>query len=294
MTETRGDPRPLRALLVEDSRLDAELLRVQLERLYPAIALEVTHDEQAFLAALARGGWDLLLSDYELAGFTGADALEHRNRIAPHTPFVFVSGVIGEDNAVELLKRGATDYVSKARLERLGPVLRRALREADDRLGRETAERQLRHADITFARIVDSMRDYAVILLDDAGRVQFWNRAAGTIFGYASEEIVGRSAALIYGPDGEAALQAELREARERGKAGDNRWMVSRDGRRLWAEGAVTALQDENGRAGGFCKLVHDASGVRSSCDSTARKRSLAWLARSASSLARRSASASR
>jgi len=261
MNDTAPDPRALRALLLEDSRLDAELLQVALQRLYPAAALELVRDEAGFIAALEQGGWDLVLSDYELSGFTGADALEHRNRIAPTLPFVFVSGVIGEDNAVELLRRGATDYVGKARMERLGPVLQRALREADERKARALAERQLRHADITFARIVDSMRDYAVILLDDAGRVQFWNRAAGSIFGYTSQEIVGRSASILFpGPDPEATLQAELREARNRGKAGDNCWLVARDGRRLWAEGAVTALEDENGRPGGFCKLVHDAT----------------------------------
>lgn len=257
------DPRPLRALLVEDSRLDAELLQLRLERLYPNVRLEVARNEQDFLAALERGGWDIVLSDYELAGFTGADALEHRNRVAPHTPFVFVSGVIGEDNAVELLKRGATDYVGKARLERLGPVLQRALSEAGERQARQLAERQLRHADITFARIVDAMRDYAVILLDDTGRVQFWNRAAGAIFGWTSAEIVGRSAAILFADDdaeGLAALQAELASARSQGKAGDNRWMVARDGRRLWAEGSVTALENEDGRPGGFCKLVHDAT----------------------------------
>lgn len=255
------DARKLRALLLEDSRLDAELLQVQLQRIYPAVQLELVRNEAAFTEALERGGWDLVLSDYELAGFTGGDALEHRNRIAPELPFVFVSGVIGEDNAVELLRRGATDYVGKARLERLGPVLRRALREADERQARALAERQLRHADITFARIVDSMRDYAVILLDDTGRVQFWNRAAAAIFGYDAQEIVGRSASVLFpGPHADEALRAELREARSRGKAGDNRWLVTRDGRRLWAEGAVTALEDENGRPGGFCKLVHDAT----------------------------------
>src|SRR3569623_27447 len=143
-----ADTRTLRALLVEDSRLDVELLRVQLERSSPNVRLEVLRDESAFVDALGGGGWDLVLSDYELPGFTGADLLEHRNRIAPEVPFIFESGVIGEDHAVGLLKRGATDYVSKARLARLAPVLRRALREADDRRGRDAAARQLRHADI--------------------------------------------------------------------------------------------------------------------------------------------------
>lgn len=263
MSEPEGaDGRPLRALLVEDSRLDAELLRVQLERCYPQVQLEVVRDEAAFLAALEAGGWDLVLSDYELPGFTGADLLEHRNRVAPATPFVFVSGVIGEDNAVELLKRGATDYVSKARMARLGPVLRRALREVDDRRGRDLAERQLRHADMTFAKVVDTLRDYAVILLDTEGRVQFWNRAARAIFGWDAAEVLGRSAALLFPADAdpERALQAELEVARSRGKASDNRWLVAKDGRRLWAEGAVTELEGEDGGPGGFCKLVHDAT----------------------------------
>lgn len=263
MSEIRGAAGPaLNALLVEDSRLDAELLGVQLERAWPGVRLEVVRDESAFAEALATGGWDVVLSDYELPGFSGADVLEHRNRIAPEVPFIFVSGVIGEDNAVELLKRGATDYVSKSRLARLGPVLQRALREAEDRRGRELAERQLRHADIIFARVVDGLRDYAVILLDDDGRIQFWNQAARTIFGYETAEVLGRSAAMLFPPEAqpEGALAGELREARAHGKASDDRWMLARGGRRLWAEGVVTALENDEGRPGGFCKLVHDGT----------------------------------
>jgi PAS domain S-box-containing protein len=256
------DPRPLRALLAEDSRLDTELLRVQLERAYPQVQLEVVRQEAAFLHALGGAGWDVILSDYELPGFTGADLLAHRNRVAPATPFVFVSGVIGEDNAVELLKNGATDYVSKSRLPRLAPVLRRALREVDERRAREHAERQLRQADLKFHRVVDALRDYAVMLLDEQGRIRFWNRAARTMFGYEAHEVVGQSAALLFAPeDGpEEALRQEMQSARARGKASDNRWLVAREGRRLWAEGVLTALQDEEGGAGGFCKLVHDGT----------------------------------
>lgn len=263
MSEAQAaDGRMMRALLVEDSRLDAELLRVHLERAWPRVELEVLREETAFVDALRQGGWDVILSDFELPGFTGAELLDHRNRLAPATPFIFVSGVIGEDNAVELMKRGATDYVSKGRLARLGPVLQRALREAEDRRARELAERQLRQADITFARVVDGLRDYAVILLDETGRIQFWNRAARTVFGYEASEVLGRSAALLFPPESgpQEALEGELRQARSHGKASDNRWLIARDGRRLWAEGVLTLLEDEEGRAGGFCKLVHDAT----------------------------------
>jgi PAS domain S-box-containing protein len=256
-----GDPRPLRALLVEDSRLDAELLQVHLERAYPNAVTQLVRDEPAFLDALRQGGWDVVLSDYELPGFTGSDLLDHRNEVAPQTPFIFVSGVIGEDNAVELLKRGATDYVSKQRLARLAPVLRRALREVEERRAREHAEHQLRQADLRFGKVVDGLRDYAVILLDDQGRIQSWNRAARYVFGYEPSEVLGQSAALLFPPedDPQAALAGELRQARTHGKASDNRWLVARDGRRLWAEGVLTALDDDDGR-GGFCKLLHDGT----------------------------------
>jgi PAS domain S-box-containing protein len=256
------DPRPLRALLVEDSRLDVELLQVQLERAYPDVRLQVVREEAQFVDALRAGGWDLVLSDYELPGFTGADLLDHRNSIAPEVPFIFVSGVIGEDNAVELLKRGATDYVSKSRLARLAPVLQRALREVEERRARALAERQLRQADVTFAKVVDGLRDYAVILLDQDGRIQFWNRAARSIFGYEAAEVAGRSAAFLFPPEcePEETLRAEMRQASGSGKASDNRWLVARGGRRLFAEGVLTVLDDEQGRPAGFCKLVHDAT----------------------------------
>ncbi|HEX7890053.1 MAG TPA: response regulator [Ramlibacter sp.] len=255
-----AEGRPLRALLVEDSRLDVELLRVQLERAWPGVDLTVLRDEAAFVDALGAGDWDAILSDYELPGFTGSDLLDHRNRIAAATPFIFVSGVIGEDNAVELLKRGATDYVSKARLARLGPVLKRAMREVRERRAREEAERQLQQADVTFAKVVDGLRDYGVILLAEDGSIQSWNRAAREVFGWDAREVIGRSAALLFPPEAqpECALQQELRQARASGKASDNRWLVAKDGRRLWAEGVVTALDDRHGGPGGFCKLVHD------------------------------------
>ncbi len=255
-----GDGRLVRVLVVEDSRFDAELLRVQLQRCYPNARTRFVATEEEFLAELRAGGWDLILSDYELPGFSGAELLAHRNRLAPEVPFVFVSGVIGEDNAVELMKQGATDYVSKGRLARLEPVLQRALREVDAGRARDLAERQLRQADITFAKVVDSLRDYAVLLLDDEGRIRFWNPAATQVFGYPADEVLGQSAALLFPGDGERALQEELAQARRNGKAADNRWMVAQGGRRLWAEGVVTALEDDAGRPNGFCKLVHDGT----------------------------------
>ncbi len=136
----------LQVLLLEDSRFDAELVREALLAAYPSASLEVVSDEAGFVRALAFARRDVILSDYEIPGYGGMQALEHARLVAPYTPFIFVSGVIGEDNAVEMLKRGATDYVSKGRLARLPVVLDRALREVAQREAADRAMQALRDA----------------------------------------------------------------------------------------------------------------------------------------------------
>ncbi|HYF42389.1 MAG TPA: response regulator [Ramlibacter sp.] len=252
----------LGVLLLEDSRFDAELLREALLGVYPRARLEVVRDEPGFASALAAGGWDLILSDYEIPGFSGEQALQLARSASADTPFIFVSGVIGEDNAVEMLKRGATDYVSKGRLARLPLVIDRALREVAQRRARDEARVQLREANDTYARVVDSLRNYAVILLDAAGFIRTWNRAAHDIFGFRRDEVVGLSAELLFTPEDREAgtFAAEMRDALRHGKADDDRWLVRRDGLRLWAEGVLMPLYNEQRRHSGYCKIVRDAT----------------------------------
>lgn len=137
---------PLSLLLLEDSAFDVELVLETLRAVHPQARCTVVRDEAAFRQALRGQRFDAVLSDYQIPGFGGDRALDIARQLAPQLPFIFVSGVIGEDNAVELLKRGATDYVSKSRLERLPLVLSRALRETAERAARDAAERGLRVA----------------------------------------------------------------------------------------------------------------------------------------------------
>ncbi|TFY98345.1 hybrid sensor histidine kinase/response regulator [Ramlibacter humi] len=254
--------RPLKVLLLEDSRFDAELLREELLASYPQAMLEVVRDEPGFIGALASTGWDLILSDFELPGFTGEQALAEARVKSPRVPFIFVSGVIGEDNAVEMLKRGATDYVSKNRLARLPLVIDRALREVAQRQGRESAQVQLREANAVFARVVDSLRNYAVVLMDARGVIRSWNQAARDIFGYEAGEVIGRSATMLFTPEDREArvFEREMAQSLDKGKADDNRWMMRRDGLRLWAEGVVMPLYSDSKSHSGFSKIVRDAT----------------------------------
>jgi PAS domain S-box-containing protein len=256
------DPRALSVLLLEDSRFDAELLREALSAAYPNARLEIVRDEEGFARAVEQRGWGVILSDYEIPGFGGEQALAMARAKAPETPFIFVSGVIGEDNAVEMLKRGATDYVSKGRLSRLPLVMQRALREAAERSARDRVEMQLREANDVYQRVVNSLRNYAVILMDHTGQITSWNSAAQDIFGFTAHETVGRPADSLFTPEDRErrVLQQEMQQALERGMADDDRWMRRSDGLHLWAEGVLVPLYNDRREHSGFCKVVRDAT----------------------------------
>src|ERR1700730_9177896 len=138
---------PLRILSIEDDPKDTELIQDLLET--EDIACEVTRvDTQAALvASLERGGIDLILTDYSLPSFDGVSALKLAMKACPDVPFIFVSGTLGEEVAIEALKIGATDYVLKTGLSRLVPSVLRALREATQRAERKRGEESLRRSE---------------------------------------------------------------------------------------------------------------------------------------------------
>jgi signal transduction histidine kinase len=155
---------PLRLLLLEDSALDAELtLSVLAEGGFDCEAQRVEREAE-FRSRLEEDCPDLILADFSLPAFDGISALEIARALCPQTPFIFVSGALGEELAIETLKRGATDYVLKHRLERLAPSVRRALREAEDREARVRLEEQLRQRAMELAE-ADRRKDEFIAML---------------------------------------------------------------------------------------------------------------------------------
>src|SRR6202166_1197282 len=142
---------PLRILSVEDDPKDAELIQDLLET--EGIVCEVTRvdNQAALLASIEQGGIDLILADYSLPSFDGISALKLALKACPDVPFIFVSGTLGEEVAIEALKIGATDYVLKTRLSRLVPAVQRALREASQKAERKQAEEALRQSETYLA-----------------------------------------------------------------------------------------------------------------------------------------------
>jgi PAS domain S-box-containing protein len=138
---------PLRILSIEDNPNDTKLIQELLET--EGVVCEVTRvdTQAALLASFEQGGIDLILADYTLPSFDGIAALKLAMKACPEVPFLFVSGTLGEEVAIEALKNGATDYVLKTRLSRLVPSVLRALREATQRVERKQAEESLRQSE---------------------------------------------------------------------------------------------------------------------------------------------------
>jgi signal transduction histidine kinase len=137
---------PLRILMVEDNPSHAELTKHALAEAgfdFLAIRVETKKD---FESQIAERSPDLILSDYTLPTFDGLAALRIAQTMVPDVPFIFVTGTMGEETAIETLKIGATDYILKTRLTRLGPSVLRALRESAERKERHLAETNLRHS----------------------------------------------------------------------------------------------------------------------------------------------------
>jgi two-component system, NarL family, sensor histidine kinase UhpB len=133
-------------LMLEDDVADAELTKFALRKGGLNFSLDRVDTKDEYVKALEEQHPTLILSDYSLPGFNGHDALHLALEKCPETPFIFVTGTMGEEVAIETLKSGATDYVLKTRLSRLTPAVNRALREAQERLQHRRAEEQLRES----------------------------------------------------------------------------------------------------------------------------------------------------
>jgi signal transduction histidine kinase len=141
----------LRILHLENDLADAELIQDTLAMAGIHCDKTRVETESEFIAALQQGGFDLILADYTLPSFDGLSALKIAQRQSPHVPFIFVSGTLGEDVAIESLRFGATDYVLKTRLSRLVPSVQRALREAKERAELRRSEDALRRSEAYLA-----------------------------------------------------------------------------------------------------------------------------------------------
>jgi two-component system cell cycle sensor histidine kinase/response regulator CckA len=261
MGPPRDKGRSLTVLHLEDSPPDAELVRERLADAGPEVRVDWAANEREFESFLRRGEYDVILADYELPGFDAPAALRVADTLRPGTPFICVSGAIGEDRAVELLKQGATDYVRKDQLERLGLKVRRAVEEAAERRARQEAEDGLRESNDRYRRLHESMRD-AFVLVDMAGRILETNRAYQEMVGYDAEEL-SRLTYHELTPERWHAFEARIvtEQILPRGHCEVyEKEYTRKDGTVFPVELRTFLLGDEEGEATGMWAIVRDIS----------------------------------
>ena len=181
----------LHILNLEDSVEDAELNQAMVSARWPGCELLRVDNRADFISALDQGGFDLILSDFTMPGFDGLQALELARKKRPEIPFLFVSGTIGEDTAIEALKNGATDYVLKHRLVRLIPAVDRARREAEERAECQRAEDAMRQSEHKYRELFECLGDAAFLAVEQNGKIIDANRRAEAMLGCSRADILG-------------------------------------------------------------------------------------------------------
>lgn len=200
--------RSIRVLLVEDSEEDAELNIVALRKAGFAPYFERVESESEMVTALERSAWDIVLCDYALPAFNAPSALELVRTRGFDVPFVVVSGTVGEEAAIEVMRCGAHDYLFKGRLPRLGAVVERELQSIVARRANREMEKSLRLSEVRHRLLVEQSSDL-VVIVDGRGRLTYVSPASQRLLEYSPEELGGAAAITIV----EAESVPKLREA---------------------------------------------------------------------------------
>jgi PAS domain S-box-containing protein len=193
--------KPLRILHLEDDPDFVSLVSDMLKEEGLSPEMTSTHSFQDFISAFQNNAFDLILADYSLPNCNGLQALNAVREKDPNTPFVLISGTLGEHAAIECLRCGATDYVFKNKLERLAPTIRRAVKEAEERSHRKRAETELIRREKYFRTLTEHSLDVLTIL-DATGQFLYNSPSLTTVLGYEPKDVAGQNAfGLVHAED---------------------------------------------------------------------------------------------
>ena len=180
-------------LLLEDSRIDAELVRERLRDSGLRFQLDIAASRQEFEDAVRSKEFDLILADHTLPDYDGRAALQLVRSLNLDTPFIFVSGTLGEELAVDMLKMGANDYVLKQRLDRLLPAVRDAVKLVEERRDKRRIESELKIVEQRYRQLVEDAPD-GIFIADSEGALLDVNRSGCEMLGRTREQLLGQSA----------------------------------------------------------------------------------------------------
>jgi PAS domain S-box-containing protein len=250
--------RTIKVLFLEDSEDDVLLVERHLTRGGYTVESKRVDTPDAFRVALRRDAWDVVLSDYSLPGLSALSAITIFKEHGLDIPFLVVSGAVGEETAVEVLKSGAHDVLIKNNLARLVPAVEREIRDAAERRARRKAEENLAASEIKFRRIVETAHE-GIWMLDRDGHTTYMNRRMADMLGLDPSSIgqADLRRLPVEAKVGEA-VSACLR-GESSGFSGQCR-LRREDGTALWGLLALSAMDDDRGVCFGHLATVFDVT----------------------------------
>lgn len=271
----------LRVLLVEDSEDDALLVVHELRRGGFDVSYKRVDNSNDMKVALNSQTWDVALADNSMPSFDGLSALQLLRKHDAELPFIVVSGTIGEETAVALMKAGAQDYLMKTNLHRLAPAIQRELVEADNkRLHRITVE-QLRSSEEMF-RTLASVSQVGILLLSLVGEVRFLNDRGCEILGLPVDEVYGTGWTKALHPEDKESVVSGLLTAIE----GDSPFesehrIVHKNGTVGWVLTLATGSKDAHGKTTSYIGTMTDITELKAQQENLSRlNRALSILSR--------------
>ncbi len=252
-------PITLNILHVEDNPRDAEIARELLTAEWPDCSIKVVATREDFLSGLTRGGYDLVLSDFQLPAFNGLEALELTRQHAPELPFIFFSGTIGEERAIEAVRAGAADYVIKDRMQRLPVSIQRVLRENEEARARRRVEEALAQEQYLLLMLMENLPDF-VYFKDTRSRFIAVSRSMARRQGVPPHEMRGKTDFDLFTEEhAREAFEDEQRIIRT------GELIVDKEEKETWPDGRVTwvsttklPLRDATGKITGTFGISRD------------------------------------
>ncbi|MCG3211899.1 MAG: Sensor histidine kinase RcsC [Anaerolineae bacterium] len=254
-------------LHLEDDPVDAELVQTRLEAC--DFNCQITHAQNRaeFENALRQRQYDIILADFRLPMFDGMAALRLARELCPDTPFIFVSGTMGEEAAIEGLTEGATDYVLKQKLSRLVPAIKRALTEAENWRERRRAEEELRK----LSRAVEQSAS-TIIITDTQGYIEYANPRFTETTGYTLEEAIGEHTHILKSGHVPTEIYQQMWQTILAGKEWRGEFLnKKKNGELYWEAVSISPIKTTDGTITHFLAVKEDITDQKQAEETRAR-----------------------
>ncbi|MFA6403917.1 MAG: PAS domain S-box protein [Salinivirgaceae bacterium] len=249
----------LKVLCLEDSAADAELILRCLNKEGYSVNFTIVSQENEFVQSLTTDTFDIILSDYNLPGFSGLEALKIAQSMNLEIPYIFVSGIIGEDKAVDLLKNGASDYVVKSNLDKLPYAVSRALNEFKEKKARQNAEREA-------AQLLQAVEQskVCVVITDLNGTIEYANKETTLVTGYTNEELLGKNPRFLSSGKNPKQVYTNLWKTITSGKQWHGEFLnKSKDGGLYWESANISPIFDNTGKIVQYLAVKENITGQK-------------------------------